>query len=104
MSNNREATAALESLVVDIDAIEAHAQAATQGKWFHRFAPGRQGFVQVDVSGTKMAYGLELLGDDYTGYGDDEQRERDCAFVAAANPTVVMELIRRLRVAESAAV
>jgi hypothetical protein len=86
---------------IDIDAIETQAKAATQGKWFHRTAPGRQGFVQVDVPGTRMAYGLELLCDDYTGYGDDEQRELDCAFVAAVNPDVILELIRRLRIAES---
>ena len=89
------------AMPIDIDALEEHAKAATQGEWFHRTAPGRQGFVQVDVPGTAMAYGLELLGDDYTGYGDDEQRELDCAFVAAANPRVVLELIHRLRMAET---
>lgn len=82
---------------IELDALEATAKQATQGKWWHRTAKGRQGFVQVDVPGTTMAYALELLCDDYTGYGEDEQRERDCAFVAAANPEVVLELIRRLR-------
>lgn len=89
------------TMPIDIDALEEHAKAATQGKWFHRTAPRRQGFVQVDVPGTAMAYGLELLGDDYTGYGGNEQRELDCAFVAAANPSVVLELIHRLRMAET---
>lgn len=41
---------------IDLDAIESHAKAATQGNWFHRAAPGRQGFVQVDVPGTEMPY------------------------------------------------
>lgn len=85
---------------INIDALEAAAKKATQGNWMHRTLAGLQGFVQVDVPGTKMPYGLELLGDDYTGYGDEEQRELDCAFVAAANPAVVLELIRRLRITE----
>lgn len=87
---------------IDIEKLEALASQATQGDWWHRQKQGHQGFVQVDnVPGTSMPYGLELLGDDYTGFGDDAQREHDCAFVAAMNPTVVKELIRRLRLAES---
>lgn len=87
-------------IALDLDALEHAAAEATQGKWWHRTAPGRQGFVQVTIHDSTMPYGLELLGEDYTGFGEDEQREKDCAFVAAANPAVVLELIRRLRLAE----
>ncbi len=81
----------------DIDALEAAAKNASKGRWYYRKAGGMLGFVQADVPGTNMPYGLEVLGDDYCGFGDDEQRERDCQFVAAANPAVVLDLIRRLR-------
>jgi hypothetical protein len=32
-----------------------------------------------------MAYSLEILGDDYTGFGDDKQRMHDVEFVASAH-------------------
>lgn len=44
-----------------------------------------------------MPYGLELLCDDYTGFGDDEQRELDCQFVAALGPGVVLSMISELK-------
>lgn len=81
----------------DIEALEAAAKKASKGRWYYRKRAGMAGFVQADVPGTNMPYGLEVLADDYCGFGDDEQRERDCQFVAAANPDVVLDLIRRLR-------
>lgn len=81
----------------DINALETTATAASKGCWRYRKKDGMPGFVQADVPDSNMPYGLEVLGDDYCGFGDDEQRERDCQFVAAANPEVVLDLIRRLR-------
>lgn len=81
----------------DINALETTATAASKGSWSYRKKAGMPGFVQADVPDANMPYGLEVLGDDYCGFGDDEQRERDCQFVAAANPEVVLDLIRRLR-------
>lgn len=81
----------------DIDALEAAAKKASKGRWHYRKKGSMPGFVQADVPDANMPYGLEVLGDDYCGFGDDEQRERDCQFVAAANPNVVLDLIRRLR-------
>lgn len=81
----------------DIDVLEAAAKDASKGRWHYRKKSGMPGFVQADVPDANMPYGLEVLGDDYCGFGDDEQRERDCQFVAAANPAVVLDLIRRLR-------
>ena len=82
---------------LDLTLLETLAKQATQGEWFHRTAPGLQGFVQVNVEGSEMPYGLELLCDDYNGFGNDEQREKDCAFVAALNPKVVLQLLAELK-------
>ncbi len=55
----------------------------TPGPWRKRSMAGMRSFVEAPKA-NDMPYALEVLGDDYTGYGDDEQRERDVAFVAAA--------------------
>jgi hypothetical protein len=64
--------------VLDLPALLALAEAATPGPW----ESGTDGWVET-VSG-------------------DEQTERDAAFIAAANPTAVKELVSRLQAAEAA--
>ena len=56
----------------------------TKGPWkiresSHGIAP----FVEADKA-PGMAYALDVCGDDYTGYGDDEQREINMRLIALA--------------------
>jgi hypothetical protein len=78
--------------------LRALALAATKGPWMHRklaSRPDDPGFVQgPKVDG--MPYACEILGDDYTGVGDSEQHEKDCAYVAAANPAAILALLDEL--------
>jgi hypothetical protein len=78
--------------------LRALALAATKGPWMHRklaSRPDDPGFVQgPKVDG--MPYACEILGDDYTGVGDSEQHEKDCAFIAAANPAAILALLDEL--------
>ena len=58
---------------------------ATKGPW-----EKRQGadMLECFVQGPRpenMAYNCEILSDDYTGFGDEEQRMHDVEFVAAAH-------------------
>ncbi len=58
---------------------------ATKGPWKKRQGPTE---FECFVEGPRpenMAYSCELLGDDYTGFGDDEQRTHDVEFVASAH-------------------
>jgi hypothetical protein len=57
----------------------------SSGPWFIRYSPKNDG--QFILSGQRpkdMAYALEILGEDYTGFGDNEQRHKDAEFVVAA--------------------
>jgi len=75
--------------------LRALALAATQGPWMHRKLASRPdipGFVQGPfVDG--LPYACEILGDDYTGFGDNDQHEKDCDYVAKANPTNILALL-----------
>jgi hypothetical protein len=54
--------------------------------------PDIPGFVQGPfVDG--LPYACEILGDDYTGFGDNDQHEKDCDYVAKANPTNILALL-----------
>ena len=58
---------------------------ATKAPWKKRQGPT---VFECFVEGPrpeKMAYSCEIIGDDYTGFGDDEQRMHDVEFVAAAH-------------------
>lgn len=46
----------------------------TKGPWILRTHPMLPTFIEAPRSKT-MAYSLDVCGDDYTGYGDEEQRE-----------------------------
>ena len=80
--------------------LKALAEKATPGPWETRTTTHEPaGFVQgppVD----DMPYRAEILGDDYTGFGDDEQKARDVAYVAAANPAAILTLIADLESAQ----
>ena len=59
---------------------------ATKGPWKKRQRGDNmlECFVQGPRS-ENMAYNCEIIGDDYTGFGDEEQRVHDVEFVAAAH-------------------
>ena len=80
--------------------LKALAEKATPGPWETRTTTHEPaGFVQgppVD----DMPYRAEILGDDYTGFGDDEQKARDVAYVAAANPAAILTLVADLESAQ----
>lgn len=59
---------------------------ATKGPWKKRHISAD--IFECFVEGPRpenMAYSCEILGDDYTGFGDDEQRMHDVNFVASAH-------------------
>ena len=59
---------------------------ATPAPWIKRAMPETD--FECFVQGPKsegMAYACEILGDDYNGFGDDEQRMHDVEFVAASH-------------------
>ena len=69
---------------------------ATKGPWKKR--QGARMF-ECFVEGPrpeKMAYSCEILGDDYTGFGDEEQRMHDVEFVASAHE--MADHIERLQI------
>ena len=55
----------------------------TPGPWRFRKEHGLSGFVEAPKA-NGMAYGLDVCGDDYTGYGGEEQREINMHLIAAA--------------------
>jgi len=78
-------------------------QAHTPGPWKYRKMDGMTGFVEAPKA-KGMAYALDVCGDDYTGYGDDEQREINMQFIARA-PETAAELAQcreRVKVLEEA--
>lgn len=80
--------------------IEEAARAASKGEWRVRALGNGECFVEAIGTGHAMAYGLEVLGDDYTGFGDDEQRARDVTFVASLQPSAALALIEVVRKAK----
>jgi hypothetical protein len=55
----------------------------TATPWKLRKHESLPAFIEGPKSPT-MPYALEVMGDDYTGYGDEEQREADAAFIVQA--------------------
>lgn len=88
----------MTALDVDLDALEAAALAATPGEWIWKRV------------GSFSTPGCAVFWIDTTKGGIHSRRldsgggmlESDAAHIAAANPAVVLELIRRLRAAEGA--
>lgn len=84
------------AVLIDLDALEQAAQAATPGPWtaFH-YTKYREWHVNVPIEGSGMR---RALFDD--GCPTDRPEE-DCKFIAAANPLVVLALIHQLRTAKA---
>lgn len=77
---------------IDLDALQAKAEAATPGTWDTN---------QFDDQHT-IGNGLRAGEGRYCVAGNI-RRANDAAFIAAANPAVVLELVARLRAAEARA-
>ena len=78
---------------IDIDALEAAALAATPGPWMRLF--GERTVYDRMEDGCR---GVPMVRAD--GIPPMPQEACNLDFIAAANPAVVLELIRRLRAAE----
>ena len=104
---------------VDLNELERLAKAATPGPWdlepirsegcygsgpncstgFDSYEIRADGSVLLDALNSDAA----LVSEDWDGgalYAWDEIGQRNLSFIAAANPVVVLELVRRLREAE----
>jgi len=51
--------------------------------WILRKKKGLPSFVEASAH-NGMAYGLDICGDDYAGYGEEEQREANMEFIVNA--------------------
>ncbi len=80
---------------LDLDALEAAARAATPGPWEQAL------YVRNNQPDTKIIAGNDHVTD-CDGYSAScEQDLANATFIAAANPAVVLELVRRLRAADA---
>lgn len=71
-------------------------EGASKAPWIFRAHPkGAEhgSFVEAPRS-PSMPYALEVLGEDYTGYGDTEQRNRDVLFASQSHRAI--DLIEKL--------
>jgi hypothetical protein len=76
---------------IDIDALEAAAQKATPGPWIYSPMTEREDPEIGASNGSRVA---ALVAADIT--------KANSAYIASANPAVVLELVRRLREADEA--
>ena len=79
--------------MTDIDTLRKVAEAATPGEW-RTWAGPRQAFLEAD----------DAAGEPYVfakGYASPRD-DANLAYIAAANPTAVLDLLDRLAVAEAA--
>ena len=84
---------------IDLDALEAAALAATPGEWcFGSF--GRLLVVPMIADNPDKHSPICDLGEQH--FPSHTEPYANAAYIAAANPAVVIELIRRLRAAEGA--
>ena len=87
---------------LDLNELERLAEAATQGPWiacgpsFGAALPKYLNEVVVDIPDSEED-GIEIC---QPPTGLDKESSRDMEFIGAANPAVVLELVRRLREAE----
>lgn len=86
----------VSTLQAEATRLLALAAKASPGPWRKRDHPrGEQhGCIVEGPRAPGMPYALDVMGDDYTGYGDNEQRARDVAFIAEAHS--MADLIRRM--------
>lgn len=83
---------------IDIDALEVAARKATAGPWDVKRSDQRTEFW---FEAGYLDVGPAMIGVEYGKLGKQEVADAD--FIAAANPAVVLELVRRLRAAEEKA-
>lgn len=88
-----------------LDTLEAAARAATPGPWLHRHDPGNPVGVQhgVKLPGEFGAWVCDCLDNADRKTAGGLAGQRNAAFVAAANPAVVLALISALRAAAQVA-
>jgi len=55
----------------------------SKGPWKLRNLPRSESCFIEAPKNSKMAYGLDVCGDDYTGYGDEEQRNKNMQVMVA---------------------
>ena len=80
--------------MIDLIQLRALAEKATPGAWTHRqLDPDDSGFVQAPRSDPQHPYDIEILGDDENLY---PTKAADGAFIAAANPQAIIELLDML--------
>lgn len=79
---------------LDLDQLEAAANAATPGDWIVRSMRGHQSFVQAPRIDPEHPYDIELLGEDESLY---PTRNADMTYIVAAQPSAVKELIAEVR-------
>lgn len=95
--------------MIDLDQLEQAARAATAGEWTHISYPSGTEFIRFGAEGPNRSYrGAHITYADIAALGlSDEETARgkwaDAAFIAAANPAVILALIERLRKAETEA-
>lgn len=82
----------------DLQQLKALALAATPGPWVHRFDPGNPAGVQhgVKLEGEHGCWVADFLDNADRSTEGGGAGERNAAFVAAANPAVVLGLIARI--------
>jgi hypothetical protein len=88
MSNRQELAARLKELGTN----------ATVRPWELRQHPHMPPFIQAKPANPlKLGYGLEVFGEDYTGYGDAEQRAHDLklASFVANNLDAIIKLLEQ---------
>lgn len=80
--------------MIDLDALEAAARAATPGPWL----------TAEDWPGNGRRYIVESKQRSVasTRTWDNDNTDADAAYIAAANPAIVLTIIARLRAAEGA--
>ena len=71
---------------------------ATARPWELRQHSHMPPFIQAKPANPmRLGYGLEVFGEDYTGYGEAEQREHDLKFAAfvANNLNAIIQLLEK---------
>lgn len=89
--------------MIDLDSLEALAKAATPGPWKNVDTPAMSVCDEIhDANGTRIAMALTTRHPrDGEQFIDFDQAEANAAFIAAANPATVLELIATVRQAQA---
>ena len=85
-----------KAVQIDLDALEQAALTATPGPWKVSVTVEQVGGDYKDIIPTSVSCSSFCYGG-----RPDRVDDADLAFIAAANPAVILELVRRLRAAEA---